>query len=178
MAIFFTSQMCHRQAMKIKTHHILTLVNLNVINQSANRHSSSLLEEFFIKAETSTALKIIYINITPAQLFTISISLIIAIWKMRLQTRTFKTLYSWQKYHSDCTDSQEELFRCWSRSVWSSPNSLSIFCFLPCNIRILLKSCAFSSDWCSDIEEFLLCEISLVSERLSACLLLSGTDCV
>lgn len=82
------------------------------------------------------------------------------------------------RYDSARVNLQEELFRCWSRSVWSSPNNLSIFCFLPCSTRILLKSCAFSSDKCSDTEEFLLCEISLVSERLSACLLLSGTDCV
>lgn len=69
----------------------------------------------------------------------------------------------------------DELFRCWSRSVWSSPRSLSIFCFFSCNTLILLKSCTFSSGKCSETDGFLLWETSLVNERLSACLLLSGT---
>ena len=69
----------------------------------------------------------------------------------------------------------EELIKCWSRSVWSSPSSLSIFCFFSCNTLILLKSWTFSSGKCSETDGFLLWEISLVNERLSACLLLSGT---
>lgn len=69
----------------------------------------------------------------------------------------------------------DELFKCWSRSVWSSPRSLSIFCFFSCNTLILLKSWTFSSGKCSETDGFLLWEISLVNERLSACLLLSGT---
>jgi len=175
-----TSQMCHRQALKKNipsSHpHISQLWKYYKPECYLQKHSS-LLVQLSIKPETYTALKNIY-TILPQHSFITCISLTSCKLKDRVTNMHVKKVVFLKSSNSVYIYLQDELFRCWSRSVCSSPNSLSIFCFLPCNIRILLKSCAFSSDRCSDMEEFLLCEISLVSERLSACLLLSGTDCV